>query len=70
MVTISINDNSILSKYKKWEIETKVSNFFKDEFWIDDELILYWMNAENVSDDIKNVYKEAKNIDNSEYINY
>ena len=70
MVTLSINDKNILSKYKTDDIIWKMSCFFKDEFWIEDELILCSMDLDSAHKDIKSAYFEAKKLPESDFIDY
>ena len=70
MVTITVNDKKILSEYKNIEIEQKISNFIQKEFWIEEELILFWMDLDSQNKDLKNSYLKTKSLKNSEFIDF
>ncbi len=70
MVTMLINDKDILAKYNTDEIIWKMSIFFKEELWVEDELILCSTDLDSNSSWIKKAYYEAKSMKDSEFIDY
>jgi len=70
MVTITVNDKWILSKFKNIEIEKKLSNFIQKEFWVKEELILFWVDLDSQSKDLKKSYFETKKLKESDFIDF
>ena len=62
MVTVAIDDKIILSKYDNSYIENKVNNFFKKEFWVENQVVFYWINQQN--EDV--IWKKIEEINKKE----
>lgn len=69
MITLSI-DHKGTKKNTEKNVVNKVCNFIQNEFWKDEGLILYSLDYNITSKKTQELYKKAKSLPDSEWIDY
>ncbi len=70
MVTISVQDPRIVSQIDNWTLNQKMSQFFRDEFDVSDEMLLYQTDIEWAPKEVQKDFFEAKKLSDNEYTDY